>query len=71
MIKGISQHITSISPPRNHAKATVIIETSLTAFSGERGSRIEMNVLESSSFIEEITENNTGVIELLRGSTFP
>ncbi|KAM5335365.1 uncharacterized protein AAES06_008881 isoform 2-T5 [Glossophaga mutica] len=36
---------------------------------GELGSRIEMNVLER-SYIEEITENNTGVIELLSGSIF-
>ena len=69
MIKRISLHKTSISPPRNHAKATVIIETSLTAFSGELGSRIEMYVLER-SYIEEITENNTGVIELLSSCIF-
>lgn len=64
----INQHINSLSPPRNHAKATIIIKTPLTAFSGKPDSRIEMYVSRR-SYIEEIMENNMGGIELLSGST--
>lgn len=72
MIKGISlisQHISSLSPPRNHAKATMTIKTPIPAFAEKLGSEIEMYILRI-SYTEEIAENNMGVIEVLSGSIY-
>lgn len=46
----------------------MIIKTSLP-FSGKLGSKIEMHALRT-SYIEEIAENNMGVLELLSGSIY-
>lgn len=65
----ISQHISSLFSPRNHAKATMTAKTPLTEFSGKLGSGIEMYVLRR-SYIEEIVENNMGGTELHSGSKY-
>lgn len=45
----ISQHL-SFSSARNHAKGTMIIKISRTAFSGKLESRIEMCILRKATY---------------------